>query len=522
MGSRTRTAVSGILCGALGVGVGLLVAGILGVVGPTDAVGSEVIDRSPLWLTRWAIDTFGTADKFVLRLGVHVVLALFAIGLAAQARRRGWATITGSAVIALLGALAATSRPGESWPAALPSFVGAGCSAASMILLARAAPPAPSPSSNTPTDDVTPAPAEASPTVAAGGVDRRRFLFATGGIGIAAIGTSATGVALERDRVDDLRRQSERPLPATRPVDVRTPAGAQLFDSTPFLTPVDDFYRIDTALRFPEVDLESWRLDIAGMVDTPMQLTYDALLALPQVERTITICCVSNEVGGKLIGNAVWTGVLLADLLAEVGVRSSAQQVFSTSLDGWTCGFPVEAALDGRDAMIAVGMNGQSLSLEHGFPARLVVPGLYGYVSATKWLTRIDLTDWSDEGYWIPLGWAREAPVKLQSRIDVPRRNAELAPGPQPIAGVAWAQQRGIARVEVRIDDGEWAEARLATDVNDDTWRQWMIEWEATPGSHLIEVRATDKDGVVQTDETTSPFPNGADGHHRIRVEVAS
>ena len=257
------------------------------------------------------------------------------------------------------------------------------------------------------------------------------------------------------------------------------------------------------------------------MVDKPLNITYADLLARPQVERIVTLACVSNEVGGDLISNASWQGVLLADLLAEAGVQAGAEQVFSTSLDGWTCGFPVAAALDGRDAMIALGMNGEALPLEHGFPARLVIPGLYGYVSATKWLRTIKLTTWSAaEGFWVPRGWARDAPIKTQSRIDVPRDGERVAAGPTKIAGVAWAQHRGIEHVEVHIDDSPWQEARLATDVTDDAWRQWVLDWDAAPGTHTIQVRATDKDGYTQTAEVARPDPDGATGYHTRSVKV--
>jgi DMSO/TMAO reductase YedYZ molybdopterin-dependent catalytic subunit len=297
---------------------------------------------------------------------------------------------------------------------------------------------------------------------------------------------------------------------------------------TPFLTPNNDFYRIDTALSFPSVDLDTWKVEIKGRVDRPIALSYADLLARPQIERVVTLCCVSNEVGGDLISTASFRGVRLADLLDEAGVHDDAEQVFSTSVDGWTCGFPVSVARDGRDAMIAVGMNGEALPLEHGFPARLVVPGLYGYVSATKWLRTIELTSWdAKEGYWVPRGWARDAPVKTQSRIDVPRRGekvsaaAAAAGGGVKIAGVAWAQHRGIDKVEVRIDEGDWRAARLGSDVTDDAWRQWVLDWtDATPGKHTIQVRATDKTGAAQTEEIAPPDPDGATGYHTRTITV--
>jgi hypothetical protein len=235
----------------------------------------------------------------------------------------------------------------------------------------------------------------------------------------------------------------------------------------------------------------------------------------------ITISCVSNPVGGRYIGNAVWQGVFLRDVLQRAGVQSGAEQVFSRSIDGWTCGFPIDAALDDRDALIAIGMNGEPLSLKHGFPARLIVPGLYGYVSATKWLSEIELTTWDKEGYWIPRGWAQIAPIKTQSRIDVPRADTTTPAGEMLIAGVAWAQHTGIDRVEVRIDDGPWQEATLGDDVSEDTWRQWTLPWTATSGEHVIQVRATDKSGYTQTDMRSDVAPDGATGWHTRRVRIS-
>ena len=257
------------------------------------------------------------------------------------------------------------------------------------------------------------------------------------------------------------------------------------------------------------------------MVKTPLTLSYQDLLTRPMVERTITICCVSNEVGGPYIGNAVWQGVLLADLLTEAGIDSRAEQIFGTSVDGWTCGFPVGAAFDGRDAMVAIGMNGEPISLEHGYPARIIIPGLYGYVSATKWVQSLELTMWSQaEGYWVPLGWSRDAPIKTQSRIDVPRRDEKVSAGKIAIAGVAWAQQRGVEKVEVRIDSGAWNIATLALDFSDDTWRQWKYEFNAKPGEYRIQVRATDKTGETQTEEVSRPDPDGATGYHTRTLKV--
>ncbi len=511
---RKFAALSGLAAGGLAVTVGMLVAAITKVVSPIDAVGSEVIDHTPLWLKEQAIAWFGTDDKLALRIGIVSILAIAALGVGLLAARRIWLGVAGIALFGVVGSVAAAGRPGESIGAAVPSVLGAIAGAAVLYRLVQ------------PRAGETAAGA-ASTT----GWNRRQFLM-TGGVSAAgAVVGGGMARGIEDRRVDQIRQSIRTPLPAIvapaldapgidAPAQTQDiPPDAELFDETAFLTPTDEFYRIDTALSFPNVDIDSWCFEIKGMVDTPMKFTYADLLALPQVERTVTLCCVSNEVGGDLIGNAVFRGVMLRDLLDKAGVQSDAEQVYSTSLDGWTCGFPVEVAFDGREAMVAIGMNGETLPLEHGYPARLVVPGLYGYVSATKWLAEIKLTSWDDEGYWVPRGWAALGPVKTQSRIDVPRtRNVTV--GKQAIAGVAWAQHRGIEQVEVQVDDGPWQVATLAADVSNDTWRQWLLEWDPTPGKYTLRVRATDKTGETQTELQTPVAPNGATGYHTIRVTV--
>jgi DMSO/TMAO reductase YedYZ molybdopterin-dependent catalytic subunit len=302
-------------------------------------------------------------------------------------------------------------------------------------------------------------------------------------------------------------------LPSTVQADVRA--------MTPFITSNADFYRIDTALVAPQVPTESYRLKVVGMVDRELELAYEDLIARPMIERDITLTCVSNEVGGHYVGTARWLGTRLDELLREAGVRAGADQVVGRSVDGFECGFPVEAAMDGRDAMIAVGMNGEPLPIEHGFPARLLVPGLYGFVSATKWLTEIELTTFAEfDHYWLRRGWAQKAPIKLMSRIDTPRGLVKVSAGVVPVAGVAWEQTVGIQGVEVRIDDGSWQPAELADAPSNDTWRQWLYRWNATPGRHSITVRATDNNGAIQTPERAEPIPDGAAGHHQIVVIV--
>ncbi len=503
--SPTDGVLAGVAAGALAVTIGMLVAAITDVVSPIDAVGSEVIDLSPRWLKEWAIEEFGTNDKLVLRTGIVVVLAIAAGVLGVLALKRTLLGVIGIGAFGVVGALSAVGRPAEGAGAGVPSVLGAMVGAWVLYLLVRRRP--------------IEIPGESRAPL---GWDRRRFFAASGATAVAA--TAAGGLArlIDSRRLAEFRQIAAAPLPdlgATGSAP-SVPEGADLDPNTPFLTPNDRFYRIDTALSFPRAEAATWSFTIDGMVDREVTLTYDNLLALPQVEKIITICCVSNEVGGPYIGNAVWRGVLLSDLLQQAGVKPEAEQVYSTSLDGWSCGFPVAAAFDGRDAMVAIGMNGEPLPLEHGFPARLIVPGLYGYVSATKWLSRIELTSWSREGYWVPRGWAQQAPIKTQSRIGYPRQNDVLAGGPNKIAGVAWAQGRGIEKVEVRVDEGPWQEATLATDVSDDTWRQWVLDWDATVGDHTLMVRATDKTGETQTDERTPVAPDGATGHHSVKVKV--
>ena len=384
---------------------------------------------------------------------------------------------------------------------------------------------------------------EQFPDASAGSASLRRRTLIAGAAAVAAGGASAAFLlpaSSGRTRTSTAAVQMpSSTLPGTRPGStpgstspatpvvlpdaaetVEVTEGTDLDPTTPFLTPNDSFFLIDTAWAVPEVDRDFWTLDVDGLVDRPLTLTYADLLGRRLVERIITIGCVSNEVGGPYIGTARWLGVPLREILDEAGVQDGAAQVFSTSIDGWTCGFPVADAVDGRDALIAIGMNGEPLPPDHGFPARLVVPGLYGYVSATKWLRRITLTTWDDEGYWIPRGWSREAPVKTQSRIGVPADGSSLPAGPTVIAGVAWAMPRGIDAVEVRIDDGPWQRADLGAEPTADAWRQWRVEWSATPGEHRITVRATDGFGDVQTSDRSPVDPDGATGHHSVRVSV--
>ncbi len=485
-------ALAGIACAAVAVATAQLAAAAVDPgSAPVAAVGAAVVDAVPEPVKEFAIRTFGEYDKLALLAGIGTAIAALAAATGVAARRRPW---TGYAVLALLGgagAAAALARPAASPSWAVPSLVGAACGAGVLAMLLRERP------------DGSAAPGRA--------VDRRGVLIALGGAGLAgAAGWRLTGTS----DLEDARAAVDLPAP----VDVG-PAGAGLdVDGlTPYLTPNADFYRVDTALVLPRLLPEDYRLRITGRVANPMELSYRDLLDRGLVEREITISCVSNEVGGNLAGNARWLGVPLADLLAEAGPEPGADQVVSRSADGWTAGTPTAVCTDGRDALVAVGMNGRPLPLEHGFPVRMIVPGLYGYVSATKWLVEIELSSFADfDAYWVRRDWDAQAPVKTFSRIDTPKPLATVAAGPVTVAGVAWAQHRGIARVEVRADGGPWNEAELAPVIGDDTWRQWKWTWDASPGRRTLEVRATDGDGAVQTAERAAPFPNGATGWHSI------
>jgi DMSO/TMAO reductase YedYZ molybdopterin-dependent catalytic subunit len=412
----------------------------------------------------------------------------------------------------LIGAYASqSSRRPAPWWAVAPSIEGGLVAALALLALRRVLLGRESLTSNAP-DEHTPSD---------GGIDRRRFLLATGATAAGTLVIGTTGHALAtRSDVADQRRALRLPRPGRGLSPVTAAASAGVIGVSPFVTPNADFYRIDTALTVPRVSIDSWELAVTGMVEEPLRLSYADLISREIVEADITVTCVSNEVGGKLIGNARWLGVRLDDLLDEAAIDPAADQIVGRSVDGYTCGFPV-SALDGRHALVAIGMNGEPLPLEHGYPARLIVPGLYGYVSATKWLREIELTTFDAfDQYWVRRGWVDDAPIKIQSRIDTPKGLAKMPAGTVAIAGVAWAQTRGIERVEIQIDDGDWTEASLSAEQSVDTWRQWSLAWDAQPGRHTIRVRATEAGGAIQTDQRSEPFPSGATGQHQIVVIV--
>ncbi|CAA9246170.1 MAG: probable sulfite oxidase, partial [uncultured Corynebacteriales bacterium] len=358
----------------------------------------------------------------------------------------------------------------------------------------------------------------------AGGVDRRGFLVRGATVGAVAALAGVAGRKLQGVRFDAAESRAAVRLPAPASPAPALPAASRLDvpGITPYVTPNRSFYRVDTALVVPQVPTETWGLRVHGMVDRELNLSWDDLLARDLIERDITMTCVSNEVGGTLAGTARWLGAPLRALLEEAGVRPGADQIVGTSSDGMTIGTPTAVVLDGRDAMLAVGMNGEPLPLEHGFPVRMIVPGLYGYVSGIKWLVDLELTTFDAvDPYWVQRGWVQKAPIKTASRIDTPRPLEDRKAGKVAVAGVAWAQHRGVAAVEVRVDDGGWQRARLAAEPSTDLWVQWVWEWDAEPGPHTLTVRATDKDGRTQPEERVAPFPSGSTGWHSVVVSIS-
>ena len=489
--------MAGLAAGALAIGVAELLAALVGPSSePLVAVGDAFVDRTPLWLKNAAVAAFGTHDKQVLLGGAALVLAALT-ALAGVLATRGLGVYLVLAMGAFAGFCAAT-RPDVTIVAALPSVVAAILGAIVLSALVARLGTAPDPG--------------------------RRALVKTAGA-VAAVGLVAFALGRllgQRIAGADASRAAVR-LPAPADPEPPLPAGVDVGvpGVTPFRVPAADFYRVDTALVVPRVRTEDWRLRIHGLVDREVTIDYATLLASPLVERDVTLCCVSNEVGGDLVGNATWLGLPIGPLLRRAGPHPDADMVLSTSTDGFTCSTPLAVLTDGRDALLAVGMNGAPLPIEHGFPVRMVVPGLYGYVSATKWVVDLEVTRFDRAvAYWTPRGWAPRAPVKTQSRIDVPRDGASVRAGTVPIAGVAWAQHRGIEAVEVRIDGGPWQRAGLAAEASIDTWRQWVYRWQAPPGRHILEVRATDGTGAVQTGVQSSPAPDGATGWHQVTVDV--
>jgi DMSO/TMAO reductase YedYZ molybdopterin-dependent catalytic subunit len=508
--SRSAAALAGVLAAGVALGVTELATGITGGRSLVVAVGDWVINHAPNALVEFGKRNFGTDDKAVLVTMIVVLSLFFGALVGLVARRHFVLAAVGIATFAVMGFLAALADPlHHAGSAAFAAVVGVAAGVAVLWVLLGA---------------VRPLRATSGETTAAAGLDRRAFLGLAAGAAVVAAGSALVGRSLLESgtrTVAAARRVLHLP-PAGTPVAPPTAAmDVGVNGVTPLVTANADFYRIDTALTFPQIDYQQWRLRIHGMVDTPFTVSFDDLAAMELIEQYATIQCVSNDVGGSLVSTAAWRGVRLSDLLARAGVAGNADQVVGRSVEGFTVGFPTTAALDDRGAMVAIGMNGAPLPIEHGFPARLIVPGLYGYVSATKWLSEIELTRFDRyDAYWVQRGWAQQGPIDTQSRIDVPSEQRAVRAKTVPVAGVAWAPTRGIAKVEVQIDDGPWHEATLADALSVDTWRQWVYRWDARPGPHRLRVRATDSTGEVQDGQDQPPGPSGATGYHTINVVV--
>ena len=500
-------ALAGILAAGVALGVAELVAALIGPnSAPVIAVGETAINLTPIPVKDFAITHFGSHDKQALVAGILVMLAAFAALLGVLAVRRIGYGLAGLAVFAGLGVTAAIRLPGAGLIDVLPTLAGVTVAAGTLVTLVRSVRP------REPR-------AGAALGLLGGALDRRGFLV--GAAGLAAVAGGLGDVLLRRFSIASSRALVRLPVAAVPAPAV--PAGTELRipGLTPFYTSNASFYRVDTDLVLPQVAPETWTLRIDGMVDRELEITFAELLKMPLTQTDITLVCVSNQVGGPYAGNARWVGVPLAGLLRRAGVRAGADQVLSSAVDGMTISTPLTAIMDGRDALLAVGMNGQPLPIAHGFPARMVVPGLYGYTSATKWVTRLTVTTFAAQrAYWTQRGYAAVAPIHVESRIDVPRPLAQIAAGQVAVAGVAWAPGTGIAAVQVSADNGPWHTARLAAVDGIDTWRQWVWTWDATPGLHQLQVRATDNQGVTQPSRRAQIFPSGATGWDSVVVTV--
>lgn len=523
-GSRRWAAASGAVAAGAAVGIGELLAGLFSPsLSPLTAVGGAMIDAVPPGVKDWAISLFGTADKAVFVGGMLLVIVAVGslAGILEQRRRFAGAAVIG--VFGLVGLIAVLTRA-QMTPAAAVVALAAAVSGALLLgwLIRRLHEGLPAGAAGTDAAGTDAATAQV-PAGTERTAGRRTFLqvlaasagaTAVGGVVAAVWRGAAASISTAREKLQ---------LPAAVSGAPAIPAGAEvgLDGMQPLVTPNRDFYRIDTALIVPSLDPESWGLSVTGMVEQEIELNLADLLAKPLIERHVTIACVSNEVGGDLIGNARWLGWPVRELLALARPQSGADMVLSRSSDGWTAGTPLEVLTDQRDALLAVGMNGEPLPLEHGFPVRLIVPGLYGYVSATKWLTELRVTRFADDvGYWTPRGWSDRGPIKTSSRIDVPRTGRRVGAGTVMFGGVAWAQHTGIGKVELRVNRGPWQEARLAPGISLDTWYQWQLGIELTPGQYEVQVRATDLNGEPQVEERRPVAPDGATGFHTIRVDV--
>jgi DMSO/TMAO reductase YedYZ molybdopterin-dependent catalytic subunit len=556
MSGRSRAGMAGVVGAIVAFGVVELVHGLYPPVPSVFvALAQQVVERTPGELVTRGIEVLGQADIPVLVTSMIVGALVVAGALAYLGVRRPGLALVGVGALAVVGIAASLAQP---FVAPVPTVItilaalALGVAVTETLLRIsglRAGKPADSdatPSAAGPPDDPSPVVRSREAYSSEGTAVGRRGFLMLGGLA-AVLGLAAAGVG--RALADRGPQASSAPKPLNLPEKSpsETPekgAGAEeavkhetlppppkdaSIDApgmVPLITPASSFYLIDTALVSPRIDVNSWKLSVKGALDNPIELSYKDLLGMSTREADITLSCVSNVVGGGLVSNGRWTGVLLSDVLAEAGVsrdkitRSSTQLV-GRSVDGFTTGFRTDIALDGREALVAFGLNGSELPIKHGYPVRLVVPGLYGYVSATKWLSEIELTSWNFDAYWIQRTWSKEGPIKTQSRIDTVQDGEQLSAGKIPVGGIAWAPHRGIERVELSTDGGQtWNQARLAKQLAIDTWRQWIYDWDAGPGQYTLMVRATDGEGVTQTATQAPPHPSGATGYHTVGVTV--
>ncbi|GAA2729308.1 molybdopterin-dependent oxidoreductase [Cellulomonas aerilata] len=514
-GTRRLAALAGVLAAGVTLGVSSLAAAVVQPASaPLVAVGDAFIDVTPGWLKDAAIAVFDVHDKTALVVGMVLVLTVLAAGAGVIALRNHTLGTVGVVLLGTVGAVSAASRADAGQLAVVPSLAGTAAGVVALRALVDRLDPAPRPARDG-APDVT------GPTAP----DRRSFLNAAMVVtALAALSAAAGSVGARVTQAAGAARELLR-LPAPARPAAAVPAGAQspAVGVVDVVTPNDDFYRIDTALVVPQVDPSTWTLRVHGLVEREVTMTFAELLAADLVETYVTLACVSNPVGGDLVGNARWLGLPIREVLARAVPLPGADMVLSTSVDGFTASTPLAALTDDRDALLAVGMNGEPLPLAHGFPVRMVVPGLYGYVSATKWVTDLEVTRFADqEAYWTVRGWSAEGPIKTSSRIEVPRHRASVPAGAVTVGGTAWAQHTGITGVEVQVDEGEWQPVALAAEISVDTWRQWSWSWDAEPGSHTLRVRATDATGEAQTGDRQSMIPDGATGWHEVTVQVSA
>lgn len=515
-GSTAMAALAGVVAAAVVLAVAELVGAFFTArATPVIALGSTFIDFTPPWLKDFAIATFGTNDKAALFAGMGLTIFVLACVLGIVAYHRWALGVLGVLFMGAVIVASVVTRASVSPLDAVPTVLGTVAGLVVLRLLVaplwrlKAWPEAPA-------DTGAEEPGRPASS-------RRRF-FAAAGVTAIGAGIAATGgrlLSAARSNIAQAREALQLPAPVKPAAAV--PAGVQstVPGVTPWVTPNGDFYRIDTALSVPEINIEDWELRVHGLVEEEVRLTFQDLFDADLIESHVTLTCVSNPVGGNLAGNAKWLGLPIREVLKRARPKDGADMVLSTSIDGFSASTPLEVLQDDRDAMLAIGMNGEPLPLEHGYPVRMVVPGLYGFVSATKWVVDLEVTRFADsKAYWTQRGWSERGPIKTMARVEVPKSFAKVPAGRVAIGGTAWAQTRGITKVEVQIDNNPWAEAVLSTEASLITWRQWSFDWEATPGPHYIKVRATDGTGEVQTDQRADPVPDGASGWQSVMVTV--